>query len=77
MGESGLPVRGAGTVRPRPNTVTMTEQARRERTERLLASRLEEWIDEQRVRAARGEFLFSVNDYAVLLRRPGEAPPAG
>jgi len=35
-----------------------------------LASRLEAWIDDQRVRAAHGEFLFSVNDYAVLLRRP-------
>ena len=38
-----------------------------------LASRLEAWTDELRVRAARGEFLFSVNDYAVLLRKP----PAG
>jgi SAM-dependent methyltransferase len=36
-----------------------------------LASQLEAWIDDQRVRAAHGEFLFSVNDYAVLLRRPG------
>ena len=36
-----------------------------------LASQLEAWNDEQRVRAGRGEFLFSVNDYAVLLRRPG------
>ena len=35
-----------------------------------LASQLEAWVDEQRVRAAQGEFLFSVNDYAVLLRRP-------
>jgi SAM-dependent methyltransferase len=35
-----------------------------------LASQLEAWVDEQRVRAARGDFLFSVNDYAVLLRRP-------
>ena len=35
-----------------------------------LASRLEAWVEDQRVRAARGEFLFSVNDYAVLLRRP-------
>lgn len=35
-----------------------------------LASQLEAWIDDLRVRAARGEFLFSVNDYAVLLRRP-------
>ena len=36
-----------------------------------LASQLEAWIDDLRVRAAQGEFLFSVNDYAVLLRRPG------
>jgi SAM-dependent methyltransferase len=36
-----------------------------------LASQLETWIDDLRVRAARGEFLFSVNDYAVLLRKPG------
>jgi SAM-dependent methyltransferase len=35
-----------------------------------LASQLEAWIDDQRVRAAQGEFLFSVNDYAVVLRRP-------
>ncbi len=35
-----------------------------------LASRLEGWVEDQRVRAAHGEFLFSVNDYAVLLRRP-------
>jgi SAM-dependent methyltransferase len=36
-----------------------------------LASRIEAWADDLRVRAATGEFLFSVNDYAVLLRRPG------
>ena len=36
-----------------------------------LASRLEAWAEDLRVRAANGEFLFSVNDYAVLLRRPG------
>jgi SAM-dependent methyltransferase len=36
-----------------------------------LASQVESWVDDQRVRAAHGEFLFSVNDYAVLLRRPG------
>ena len=36
-----------------------------------LASQLEAWIDDLRVRAASGEFLFSVNDYAVLLRKPG------
>ena len=35
-----------------------------------LASQLEAWVDDQRVRAAQGEFLFSVNDYAVVLRRP-------
>ena len=36
-----------------------------------LASQLEAWVDDLRVRAAHGEFLFSVNDYAVLLRKPG------
>ena len=36
-----------------------------------LASRIEAWAEDLRVRAAHGEFLFSVNDYAVLLRRPG------
>jgi hypothetical protein len=35
-----------------------------------LASQLEAWADDLRVRAAGGEFLFSVNDYAVLLRKP-------
>ncbi|HET8948896.1 MAG TPA: methyltransferase domain-containing protein [Solirubrobacteraceae bacterium] len=35
-----------------------------------LASQLEAWVDDLHVRAARGEFLFSVNDYAVLLRKP-------
>jgi SAM-dependent methyltransferase len=35
-----------------------------------LASQLEAWTDDLRVRASRGEFLFSVNDYAVLLRKP-------
>ncbi len=30
---------------------------------------MESWVDDLRVRAAHGEFLFSVNDYAVLLRR--------
>ncbi len=34
-----------------------------------LASQLEAWVEDQRVRAAQGEFLFSVNDYAVVLRR--------
>ncbi len=36
-----------------------------------LASQLEAWVEDLRVRAAGGEFLFSVNDYAVLLRKPG------
>ncbi len=35
-----------------------------------LAARLDEWIQDLRTLAARGEFLFSVNEYAVLLRRP-------
>jgi SAM-dependent methyltransferase len=35
-----------------------------------LASQLEAWVDDLRVRAANGEFLFSVNDYAVLMRKP-------
>ena len=35
-----------------------------------LASQLESWVDDLRVRASRGEFVFSVNDYAVLLRKP-------
>ena len=35
-----------------------------------LASQLEAWIDDLRVRAAHGQFLFSINDYAVLLRKP-------
>ena len=34
-----------------------------------LASQLEAWVDDLHVSAARGEFLFSVNDYAVLLRK--------
>jgi SAM-dependent methyltransferase len=37
-----------------------------------LSSQLEAWVEDQRVRAAQGEFLFSVNDYAVLLRRPSQ-----
>jgi SAM-dependent methyltransferase len=41
------------------------------RDHRELASQLEAWIDDLRVHAGLGEFLFSVNDYAVLLRRPG------
>lgn len=40
------------------------------RDHRELASQLEAWIDDLRVHAGLGEFLFSVNDYAVLLRRP-------
>ena len=41
------------------------------RDHRELASQLEAWVDDLRVQAGLGEFLFSVNDYAVLLRRPG------
>ncbi len=37
-----------------------------------LATRLDEWIEELRSLAERGEFLFSINDYAVLLRKPPE-----
>jgi len=35
-----------------------------------LAARLEGWREDLRGLAARGEFLYSVNDYAVLLRKP-------
>lgn len=35
-----------------------------------LAARYDEWVDELWTLAGRGEFLFSVNDYAVLLRNP-------
>jgi SAM-dependent methyltransferase len=35
-----------------------------------LAARLDEWVDDLRTLARRGESLFSVNDYAVLLRNP-------
>lgn len=42
---------------------------RRDRHDEL-AARLDEWVEDLRALAARGEFLFSVNDYAVLLRRP-------
>ena len=35
-----------------------------------LAERLDGWVDDLRRLAERGEFLFSVNDYAVLLLRP-------
>ena len=41
------------------------------RDHRELASQLEAWVDDLRVHAGLGEFLFSVNDYAVLLRKPG------
>lgn len=37
-----------------------------------LAARLDEWIDDLRALAGRGEFLFSSNDYAVLLRTQRE-----
>ncbi len=36
-----------------------------------LEARLDEWTDDLRALAARGQFLFSVNDYVVLLRNPG------
>ena len=45
----------------------ITDAVRRDQHHEL-ASQLEAWVDDLRVRAARGEFLFSVNDYAVLLR---------
>ncbi len=49
---------------------------RRDHNEEL-AARLDDWIEDLRVLATRGEFLFSVNDYAVLLRRPfGKGPSA-
>lgn len=35
-----------------------------------LASRFDEWVDDLRMLAERGEFLYSVNDYSVLLRNP-------
>jgi len=47
----------------------ITDAVRRDQHHEL-ASQLEAWVDDLRVRAARGEFLFSVNDYAVLLRKP-------
>jgi len=34
------------------------------------ALRLQAWIEDLQALAQRGEFLFSVNDYAVLLRKP-------
>ena len=37
-----------------------------------LAASLDEWIADLRALADRGEFLYSVNDYAVLLRKPTE-----
>ncbi len=37
-----------------------------------LAARLDEWVDDLRALVGRGEFLFSVNDYAVLLRTQRE-----
>jgi SAM-dependent methyltransferase len=36
-----------------------------------LVERFDGWLDDLRALAARGEFFFSVNDYAVLLRSPG------
>ncbi len=35
-----------------------------------LQARLDDWVQDLRALAARGEFLFSINDYAVLLRNP-------
>ena len=43
---------------------------RRDRHDALVGQ-LEGWIDDMRALADRGELLFSVNDYAVLLRRAG------
>ena len=40
------------------------------RDHRELASQLEAWVDDLRIHAGLGTFLFSVNDYAVLLRKP-------
>jgi SAM-dependent methyltransferase len=42
---------------------------RRDRHDEL-AARLDAWIEDLLALAARGEFLFSINDYAVLLRKP-------
>ena len=47
---------------------SIAASVRRDRHEEL-AGRLDEWVDDLRALARRGEFLFSVNDYAVLLRR--------
>ena len=35
-----------------------------------LAASFHEWVEDLRTLAERGEFLYSVNDYAVLLRKP-------
>lgn len=43
--------------------------ARRDSHDELTA-RLDGWMDDLQSLAERGEFLFSVNDYAVLLRNP-------
>lgn len=45
--------------------------ARRGGHEELVA-RLDAWIDDLRALADRGEFLYSVNDYAVVLHEPTE-----
>lgn len=47
--------------------------ARRDHHHELVA-RLDEWIADLRALADRGEFLCSVNDYAVLLRKPPGSP---
>lgn len=44
---------------------------RRDHHEELVA-RLDGWMDDLRALADRGEFLYSVNDYAVLLRKPAQ-----
>lgn len=50
-------------------TRSISASVRRDRHEDL-AMRLEEWLEDLRALAQRGEFLFSVNDYAVVLRKP-------
>jgi hypothetical protein len=49
-------------------TRSISASVRRDQHEDL-ATRLEGWLEDLRALAQRGEFLFSVNDYAVLLRK--------
>ncbi len=35
-----------------------------------LAPHVDRWLDDLEQQAQRGEFLYSINDYAVLLRKP-------